>query len=207
MENRLNVGQVIDRVENEVDDVIEESWILDWIDSALSEIAIFYGDPASTTIEAEPKDFYPLPEDFLKEEEIFTEHGHKCYSYITTSQREIMFPLGGTYTVNYYKMPPRLIRENPHEPEEEDYDPEFLRNQNLPVHPLFHQSIVLWCKAEYWEFESDAKQAETYQSRRMREMFFQKVSEVSKILKNQVKQPQTIRLPHWNLGVPNEWPL
>jgi len=43
----LTVGQLLKRLQNEVDDVIPEDWVFDWIDEGLLEIATYYGEPKS----------------------------------------------------------------------------------------------------------------------------------------------------------------
>jgi len=43
----FTIGDIIDRLEHEVDDVLEEKLILNWIDEGLLEISSHYGEPKS----------------------------------------------------------------------------------------------------------------------------------------------------------------
>jgi len=191
----LTVQQVINSVEEEVDDIIDESLLLDWIDRAISEIAIFWGEPKSIMIEEEgeepvtPGEWYSLPDDFIKESEIFDHKGKRCHSHIISSQKEIRFKVSRKYKLNYHSKPAPIDREAN------------LEEKVLPVNSLFHPAIILWCKAEYWDLESDSDQIESAHATKFRRMFYERVAETSRILnEEQIRMPREKRRLQRRLG-------
>jgi len=188
-ENRLTTEDIIKRVENEVDDILEEDMVMDWIDEALSQIAVFWGEPATTDIDAtgQKGEWLDLPSDFIKEAEVYDQDGKRCHSHTINSVGQIMFKVERNYTINYHKKPAPIDRED--------------KSKDLPINPMFHPSVVLWCKAEYWDFESDSDQVESQHANKFRELFYQTVREIARILaEEQVRLPRQKRRLYRRLG-------
>lgn len=168
----MKVKDVKARVESEVDNTIDGSNIVPWIDAAQLEIAKSYGKIATTEVVAAANTAYALPNDLLKVDIIENSLGKQVTDYTVSKYGRIKFPIAQTYTIYYHKVPTLLPPST-----QAGYD-----ETELEVHRIFELAVILWCKAEFWEMESDSDRQESQFADKFRGLFYHNVSEGTKIL-------------------------
>ncbi len=183
----MNVEQIIEQVKNEVDDTVSESAMATWIYDAMVEIATQYGKVTQWEIEAEKSVLVDLPSDYLITANVLDSDKREYSDYTITEYGQIMFPIDGTFTVTYHRVPEALP----------DAGSPGFKTAIPEVHSIFHSAIALWCKAEYWDKESDSDQIESGFSDKFRGRFYQKVMTGASTLKGRAFRRRVIESAKW----------
>lgn len=176
----MNLRKIIDMVCDQVDDTIEDKHFVGWVHSAQVNIAKEYGRIVKWEVYALKNLEEPLPNNFLKLAEIYDDDGKEVNEFIITPDGHIAFKSEGLYYVHYHRTP-----DPP--PDEED---DFFDDWEPECHEIFHPTIILWCKAEYWDLESDSDREESGFADKFRQRFYREVRDAAQLLEDRALAPK-----------------
>lgn len=178
----MNMREIIDQVNAEVDDVIDDSLFTGWVHSAQVNIAKAYGKITKWELNATKDVEDALPAAYLKTSQIFDSDGNRVLEYTITADGNIVFPESDKYEIHYHEIP-----------DSPPASTDALFDAWVPdVHAIFHPAIVLWCKAEYWDYESSADNEESAFSNKFRQRFYHERDEGAKLLRDRENSPLLI---------------
>lgn len=180
----MDMRDIIDQVNAEVDDVIDDSLFTGWVHSAQVNIAKAYGKITKWALDATKDEEEALPAAYLKTSQIFDSDGNRVLDYKITADGNIVFPKSDGYEIHYHEIP-----SSPPASTALTFDA-----WTPDVHPVFHPAIVLWCKAEYWDYESSADNEESGFANKFRQRFYHERDEGAKLLKDRENSPVSIPL-------------
>ena len=150
----------------------------DMINEAMDEIAKRYGPSARVQYIAVKGVEYALPLDHLETREIRDTDNDPRFDYLITEDGKIIFEADTTYQMIYGRVPAAINHED---------------NESVPdVHYIFHQMILKYCIARYWEDRDEGIPSEAAKAQRLMNEFFRRVEEAARKLRNRAYQPLMI---------------
>jgi len=173
----VNFGEFKTRYREITGAEITNATLADYIDDAQVEIAKRYGKIVTKEYNAVAGEEYDLPSDHLITNMV--KNGtQETFAYTITPEGKISFAADGTYTLQYTKVPDPINRED---------------NEAVPeVHPVFHQAIMKFCIARYWEEISEGIPSEEAKAKNLKNDFFRMVDEASHLLRRRANQQYSI---------------
>jgi len=185
----VRVGKIISRVASEVDDTLNNALVAEWIDSAQLEIAKHYGRVVRLPMRnLSPEVEYELPADHLRMTKVLDSRNHEYLDFIVTGEGRFSVEQGGDYIILYHRVPDLLPP--PSDPWFQDYETE--------VHEIFNLAIIAFCKAEYWDLESDSDREESSFADKYRQRFYNLLMDGVGVLRGRVSERGTKMQPgYW----------
>jgi len=180
----LNFGQIRERYEEIVGETTSAAYLASVIDEAQAEIAKRFG-------KREKKNYYPtkkdsvhdLPENCLMVNEVRDSQDQLCLDYRVDRGMQISFPGKGHYKLYYTPVPEPI---------------DYMDNGSKPdVHSIFHNDIVLYCVARYWQDNAEGIQGEEQKAQMMMDQFNARVDHSAKILRRNFHEDQVIEFEVW----------
>ena len=135
----MNVGQLRAAFEGLIDDSVDNTLLLIWLNEAQEDIATIYGPIETTTLTAESGVEYSLPNNFLKVAEVRLD-GQEYVDYEISEWGQIAFMTGGDFTVYYHKVPDMLA------PNDDNATPQ--------LHEILHSIMSTYAAAKFYDRES-----------------------------------------------------
>jgi hypothetical protein len=166
----MNFGEILSRYEARTGATTTRANLAALIDEAQVEISKRFGDiRREEYYSAEKGEEYDLPADHLKTEEVKDENNRRRRDFRVAPDGKISFPVDGDYILIYTRVPDSIDKDD--------------NNAEPDVHPIFHEMIVQYCAAKWWEDRSEGIPAEEAKSERMMREFYRKVDEAALVLR------------------------
>ena len=173
----MNVKQIRETFEGLIDDSVDNSLLLIWINEAQDAIASEYGVKTSKQIIAVTDVEYPITSDFLRVLEVRNSDGEDYIWYNITEWGDISFADDDTYTIHYLKTPTPVAGNN------DIAEPS--------VHDFLHSLIPVYAAAKFYDRESLGDTEESQMANKLMGQFEYNLAKRVKALKNRRKKAIT----------------
>lgn len=170
----MTVGELRAAFEAFVDDTVDNSVFLIWLNDAIQDASLKYSPMTSVVIDASALEYTALPADFLSLIEVLDTQGELCRDFETTEWGSIRFATAGTYTVHYHRMANALTANDDN------------AVPDLPT--LMHSPLYIFAASRYWDRESMGDTEESDMSSKLMRQYENAMAKIVAKLRTQRKR-------------------